>query len=474
MESLAHNLRSALRSVLCGTPPPVWGATPCPWLAWLLICLLRQIPRQMWLLEVVRSRLQDVGPPQGPVPGLPGWTYDFHGMGCCLSGPGGENVDVDFHPDPGVTIDPGFFAQRVLALHAPPLPEARLAAFLPSDALVERAIQDLSRLGLVIHPRGTQVFRLAPALEGLAEKAARAMDWPEAEGIRWARALGDGELWARLDPQTADPDLVRHAREGLQRWLLSVLDDPYMGSYAVKPLLALLGPKEVAPLASRVLSGPITSLCGHLIRSLPQEFDGSTAVAALARRLSPAAHPPFVACEAARYLLERGVERTLALSLLRGFGHLEKVEGFTGNPHGAQLALLALEQAPSLALDLVRRALRDPSPSTRATLAAACVLLDRAWCRRELVDALLSEPERGAGIPLATALLALPWPEGRRVVERWSMEHPPVSHQGPGYTLAEQVEANARAFQDWEVEKLRPWALRFGPRVPEDLPLPTE
>jgi len=104
-----------LRSALHGEP-----ATPCgePWLAWLAIALCRQRARQDWLAEVARDRLDRREESHGRVPGMPEWSFDFHGRGLCLTGPRNEVLDVDLYADDRgpQTIDPYFFVTRVCLL----------------------------------------------------------------------------------------------------------------------------------------------------------------------------------------------------------------------------------------------------------------------------------------------------------------------------------------------------------------------
>jgi hypothetical protein len=91
---------------------PQPGALPSPWETWTLIGLVRHRGRQLWVADVIRTRLRGepaalaargaLGHPDGvrqsgSVPGLPEWEYYFHGRGCCLTHKvSGEDVDVDF------------------------------------------------------------------------------------------------------------------------------------------------------------------------------------------------------------------------------------------------------------------------------------------------------------------------------------------------------------------------------------------
>src|SRR5689334_11990009 len=79
---------------------PDAGALPSPWETWTLIGLVRHHARQLWVRDVINTRLRGdpsslavlgaLGHPEGvrqsgSVPGLPEWEYYFHGRGCRLS-----------------------------------------------------------------------------------------------------------------------------------------------------------------------------------------------------------------------------------------------------------------------------------------------------------------------------------------------------------------------------------------------------
>lgn len=100
-----------------------------PWLGWLAVALLRQRERQAWHRYIVETRLREGGGvgESGVVPGLPRWTYKFHGIGCCLTGPDGECLDVDRLDTEARIIDPYFFAWRVTPSADPRTRRAALA-----------------------------------------------------------------------------------------------------------------------------------------------------------------------------------------------------------------------------------------------------------------------------------------------------------------------------------------------------------
>src|SRR5262245_50337023 len=100
------------------------GRLPSPWETWALVCLVRHRRRQLWVGEVISTRLGAdrlglarmgaLGHPQvpqrGPVPGQPEWEYYFHGCGCCLTHRvTGEEIDVDFFDDSAEYFDIWFY-----------------------------------------------------------------------------------------------------------------------------------------------------------------------------------------------------------------------------------------------------------------------------------------------------------------------------------------------------------------------------
>src|SRR5438132_3130949 len=105
---------------------PGVGELPSPWQTWTLIGLVRHRKRQLWVAEIIRTRLgasltdlarlgalggHPEGVPQsGPVPGLPEWEYFFHGTGCCLTHKvAGDSIDVDFWEDSAEYFDTFFY-----------------------------------------------------------------------------------------------------------------------------------------------------------------------------------------------------------------------------------------------------------------------------------------------------------------------------------------------------------------------------
>src|SRR5271166_1169778 len=121
---------------------PDTGALPSPWETWTLIGLVRHRERQLWVADIIRTRLRGapsdlaaVGalghpegvPQRGPVPGLPEWEYYFHGRGCRLTHKvQGDEIDVDFWEDSAEYFDTFFYTRYLESLRHPEPAEQRL------------------------------------------------------------------------------------------------------------------------------------------------------------------------------------------------------------------------------------------------------------------------------------------------------------------------------------------------------------
>ncbi|MFN0125470.1 MAG: DUF6896 domain-containing protein [Verrucomicrobiales bacterium] len=126
------HLRRVLEDAACATPQNIEDLIrrplplPCsPWEIYCLVAFLRHERRQKWVGCIVESRLRANGselgrygafghpdsiPQKGDVPGEAGWTYFFHGRGCCFSHTDGTLIDVDFADDgSALEIDAYFY-----------------------------------------------------------------------------------------------------------------------------------------------------------------------------------------------------------------------------------------------------------------------------------------------------------------------------------------------------------------------------
>lgn len=446
---------------------------PRPWLGWLLVCLLRQIPRQRWLLRVVRDHLPGVHSGEGEVPGLPGWRFAFHGQGCCLESHEGECIDVDFSNDHGLTIDPYFFTRRLFSLRHPPMPESRLLALLPTDPLIVHTIEELRTMGLLGHPHSRHVFRLTPTLECLVRGTGPEVETPE-QAVRWASFLGDFEwLQDALQPggeaYHAKAMAVRRCR---REWLEELLGHEQTAPVALRPLVGLMTPQEFLDTCARIIEGPVGHATGETIRHLDMnpQIPLCPAVRHLVDRMDASHDHPFAMHAAASYLLKRNVDVDHVVSVMVMFARVDKVEGFIGNPFVGDFALLALEFAPQHAGELVRRALRSPVPAARMTVAAVLALVDKPWSRRVLLECLDQHTTRVEAVEILAALRRSRAVESRQAAQRWSQAHPRVNQaQHARCTWEDVADANVDGFLAHEMRTRAAWMERVGPGLPDIL-----
>lgn len=397
-----------------------------PWLGWLMVCLARQSVRQDWLRQVARTRLQDVVGWNGQVPDLPGWTFEFHGVGLCLTGPGGEVLDCSLEHD---RIDPWFFARRVLWLDPAPPPEEHLRRYFPAADLMVAALRPLREEGYLV---GEPAFELRPDWRAAApEVAAFEGPWPFREGDFAAFLV----------------DLVR---------------DRAVARRCLAEALPLLDPARRLDVCRQVLPGTVDAATGHAVDALLDFPEALQDVLALMRRLSPAKHHPYTACCVARYLLAHG-RRSEAVALVARFAAVEKVEGYYGNPMDDEYAFLLLEGAPEHALPYVRKALRSRIPAAVANMAALLSLLDQPWTRRELLAAL---EEASLGVTerryLAAALSRSGDLDARRRALQLAPGPPDHDPDAAGFTYDEVIANSLPELLGHVLEAQRPRAARLA------------
>jgi hypothetical protein len=402
---------------------PGTGYVP-PWPGWLTVALLRQRQRQGWHRYIVNTRLreEEASGDAGPVPGLAGWSYRFHGTGCCLTGPDGETIDVDRLDAEARIIDPYFFAWRLDSVRSRAFPEGRLWRWMPDVGFVVAALSDLRACGVIEPAGGGHHFRLAEALEARVRDVA-ACDFAGREvQARWSAALGDGE---------DDATVARH-----RAWLVSKLEGPEARA-SLSAAAILLPRDELVGVFRRMVSRDDPALWGAVIQVVrrcgyPDFADEARAVLA---RLSPTEHLPFPAYEALAYLLEQGADSESLRDRFLEVASVERAHGFRGNPFLGDYAVLALRYFPSLAMALVRRALRSGTPHCVAVAAATLCAIGEAWCVRELTSALREKPGDSY---LAEALRRAPSELAREQAERTYVP-PEHDHGKAGFTLEEVV-----------------------------------
>ncbi|WP_437679052.1 hypothetical protein [Sorangium sp. So ce131] len=458
----------AVRAALAAAPVAS-SSPPDPWHAWLLVTLARQVDRQRWLVRVQHERLLPDSD-EGNVPGMPGWRFLFHGRGLCLTAPDGEAIDVDDHGDGGLTIDPYFFAHRILTMAHPRLPERRLRAFLPTADVMVAAIRELTREGLLVPGEHGHVFRVLPELEANAEAFASIDFSDAARRARWAEHLGDHELLARERPSAAAQERAAIQREAYKRYLLAGLACEATARAFVDPLEAVLTPAEFVHACAGLIDAPVGATAGHAIERLDArpDYPVCPAVSRLLARADPAQDHPYAVHAAARYLLRRGIERDRAVRGALAFARVEVVAGYRGNPFLGELALLLLEYAPPHALAALRRGLRSNTPAVRKKVAAALAVLDQPWCLRELLLALDDATTFEASAAVRAALSWMGAEEARAAVKRWTQTHVLRVTEGPGYGWEEVQEASIADFLAHEIDTLRAWSDAVRPGIDPD------
>ncbi|KYF69670.1 DUF6896 domain-containing protein [Sorangium cellulosum] len=467
-DAAVHPVLVAVRAALARGPVAA-GSPPDPWHAWLLVALARQVDRQRWLVRIQRALLlEDSG--RGEVPGMPGWRFFFHGIGLCLTAPDGETIDVDDHGDGGRTIDPYFFARRILSLPLPALPEERLLAFLPTADAMTAAIRELSEEALLVPDEKGYVFRVLPELEELAAALA-SIDFSDAERrVRWAEHLGDLDLLARERPSTASEARATAQRAAYKRYLLARIARDSTARAFIDPLEAVLTPAEFVDACAGLIDASVSVTSGHAIERLDAhpDYPVCPAVGRLLARADPAQHHPYAVHAAARYLLRRGIERDRAVEVVLAFARVEVVAGYRGNPFLGELALLLLEHAPPHALAALRRGLRSNTPAVRTLVAASLAALGQPWCLRELLLALDDAATFEESASVRAALSWLGADEARAAVTRWTQTHVLRVTEGPGYGWEEVQEASVDESLAYEIEERRAWSDAVRPAIDPD------
>lgn len=394
------------------------------WLGWLFVALARHRIRQRWHAFIVRTRLRDVEEDEGDVPGLAGWTYAFSELGCCLEGPDGEVLDVDFDDDEAAIVDTWRFADRLESLSERGV-EGVVARFLPTAGLVVIALADAAELGAIEQLGPTFTFRLAPELEERAAAIA-AIDFEDSATLRfWSEALGDPDdeaVWA-----------------GFEAWLCAAVrsDDLERAREALDGAARLLPRRVLATLCLELVARvPLDEAAREALQILSElpDVDAREEVRAYLRHERPAdarLWGPFVAV---RYLLDRGDDDP---TLLRRFDELsarERAEAYDGSTFLGDWAVLALEHRPGLAMALVRRALRSPRPACVAKVAALLSAIGQPWCVRELAAAL---DERPRNATLAEALRRTSGDLARAKAARSYVE--PIDEARDGFVTHERL-----------------------------------
>jgi hypothetical protein len=180
---------------------------------------------------------------------------------------------------------------------------------------------------------------------------------------------------------------------------------------------------------------------------------------AVLARLSPSEDLLFLAHQALAYLLEQGADPESLRQRFVAFASVERARGFNGNPFLGDYAVVALRFFPSLAMPLVRRALRSATPICVQDIAVMLCAIGEAWCVRELTSALHEKPGDSY---VAEALRRMPSQPARRQAERTYV--PPQRDDGPGFSFEEFVHDSVGTWFDEPLSQAQPIAAELRMR----------
>jgi hypothetical protein len=222
-------------------PDEFLAEPPAPESRWLLLALSRHVERQRWVARVGAERLgADLaqigregafGHPErqrGAVPGLPEWTFCFHGVGLCLTREDGLEIDVDFIGGRDDAVDPYFFQRYLETEPEPGLPERRLRRPAPYQGTWMCDLQALEERGWIALERGARLTPEGEAEAGRLAAAAAAIEDAQTPGeaMQLAARFGDLELALEVMPPGPARALLEQRRAEQRRerrdWLLTL------------------------------------------------------------------------------------------------------------------------------------------------------------------------------------------------------------------------------------------------------------
>jgi hypothetical protein len=477
---------------------PALGELPTPWETWTLLGLVRHRRRQLWVGDLVTTRLggsaldlarmgafgHPAVPQRGPVPGLPEWEYYFHGKGCCLSHRvTGEEIDVDFFDDSAEYFDLWFYQNHLNSLRTPGLLERWLLSLHASAETLSVAVQDLLAAGaLALFPgHQSHPFRISDlVLRHETEITQFCEMWDDPAGHLWlasligdwlaahdeAVRLGDTALAATLAPR------AEQCREMRRQRLLQLLPEERFASAALLGL-ADLGGVGLAHALKEVLEGIPSGLTSTALRIIDRLDDPAwcARVHALFRRVDPSGPTPqphlWIAC--LKFLMRHDYQTDTALAAL---------PRATGYEMG-EACLLALEYAPDLALPLIRRTLLSRVPANRSAVAAILALIDEPWSRRELLAALEASDDQEQTADCRAALLECHDAEAHRAVRAWEERNPHEPEAPTFVKIGDREFGPCLSFEElmlrdrpqrirYEMEQLHDRVMRIRDRVPRE------
>jgi hypothetical protein len=227
-------------------PDEFLAEPPAPESRWLLLALSRHVERQRWVARVGAERLgADIaqigragafGHPErqrGAVPGLPDWTFYFHGIGLCLTREDGLKIDVDFIDGRDDVVDPWLFQRYLKTEPEPGLPERRLQRPAPFDRAWMCDLHALEARGWIALERGARLTPAGEAEAGRLAAAAAAIEGAQTPGAAAQQAARFGDLELALESMSPGPARAlleqRRAEQRRERrdWLLTLDRDDH-------------------------------------------------------------------------------------------------------------------------------------------------------------------------------------------------------------------------------------------------------
>lgn len=410
-----------------------------PWMSWLLICLCRQLERQEWL-KAIDLRIREQEHEQtGIVPDLPEWKFFYHGMGLCLSGPNNEILDVDFHENDVQTVDPYFFARRVMNLENPEGPEEKLRTWLPDEELIIVGIRELQGKQLI--PKDSHTFKLNPKYKS---------DWAMIREISFRDDRTFQEFLNKIEKDLRQSDK-------LEQWLLKKLMFEKTKASAFKAIVSSLSEKNKLEICSNTLNGNLDNKAAAAVKILDEMKNAPVGlVQRVLYRLNPNQHHPYIAHTICEFLLKRKIEPKKCLAILRNFSDKRKVNGYLGNPYDYELAHLVTVYSPAEGLPLLRRALRSSTPAAVEATSALLSRIDEDWSNAELIKVIEEDVFKENPVSKRYVTAALMNSKHKDYATAGEKLKPMSREREPGeigYTFDEVLETNMGEFFSLALEK---------------------
>lgn len=497
-ESFGDQKPTDLVSFVQRLPHP--ATLPSPWSTWILIGLARHRRRQHWVAEIIETRLHGdandlaalgaLGHPEdasqsGSVPGMSDWEYYFHGRGCCISHKvDGDAIDVDFWDESADYFDTFFYKNYLESLRKPEPPEQRVRELHPSGRAITIAIDDLIAAGALtpLPGRDSHPYRLSDEVVAVADAIdAFCTAWTDSDR-RLVLAATIGDWLAAEEPAMRKADLSAFVtpradacRELWQGRLIATLGDEFKSADALQALADLQVP-ELADHLETALQGPPTGKISAALDIIGKIDDASWCgrVYSLFLRVDPAGQlpAPHIWITSLKFLLRHKFNLDEVLRSLAKAGGTEVGEA----------VLLSLENAPELALPLIRNALLADIPVCRTQVAAILALIDAPWSKRELLGALEASDDQEKTADARAALLESGDPDAERAVLNWEDRNPHENEmgsyieingrtRGPFHTFGELSLRNRASRIAYEMQELHDRVIRVKNVIPPDPPV---